>query len=69
MSICKPQNINCYTDIYYLNMLWIGNYHKMILQFCIEEKCSFDGAQPRLSRIEPVIKEKSDIIAIRIHVY
>ena len=31
MSICKPHNINCYTDIYYLDMLLIGNYHKIIL--------------------------------------
>lgn len=35
MSICKPQNINCYTNIYYLDMLSIGNYPKIILRHAL----------------------------------
>lgn len=53
MSICKPQNRNCYKDIYYLDLLSIGNSQKIIiLPFCIEQKFRFDRARPRLVRME-----------------
>lgn len=65
MSICKPQNRN--TDIYYLDILSIRNYHKIILlHFMHEWKFSFDRARPGLCRIEPAIKEKSIAICIRV---
>lgn len=72
MSLCKPQNINCYTDIYYLDILSIDvlsirNYPKLSYFIsCIEWEFSFDRARPglSLSRIEPTIKEKSIAICI-----
>jgi hypothetical protein len=65
MSICKPQNIN--TDIYYLDILSIRNYHKIILlHFMHEWKFAFDRARSGLSPIEPAIKEKSISICIRV---